>query len=247
VVRSGRIIPIFELQNTPDADTVKAFNKGIVDEFRSNGGKVGGQFAAAPLLLLTTTGAKSGQPRVSPLAHLTVDGKTIIIGSYVGADINPAWVHNLRADPRAHIEVGTESFDVLARELSPNERRRSFRGSSPWLRASATTNPRPDGSSRCSDSCAARDTHHFAAAVQPRGPIAGCHVVAEQMNEDDGESGDPVSRPRRRCVGPACSRLATALALPRRRPPLHPSALPRHVGEEKPHACAADLRQIRCA
>jgi deazaflavin-dependent oxidoreductase (nitroreductase family) len=110
------------MTQVPDRETLKTFNDNIANEFRANGGKVSGPFAAAPLLLLTTTGAKSGQPRVSPLAHLTVDGKTIIIGSYAGADINPAWVHNLRADPRAHIEVGTESFDVLARELSPNER-----------------------------------------------------------------------------------------------------------------------------
>ena len=78
---------------------MKAFNKSIVDEFRANGGKVGGQFEGANLLLLTTTGAKSGQPRLAPLAYFTIDGKTIIIGSKAGADTNPDWVHNLRANP----------------------------------------------------------------------------------------------------------------------------------------------------
>ncbi len=110
----------------PDADTMKAFNKNIVDEFRANGGKVGGPFEGADLLLLTTIGAKSGEPRLAPLAYLTVDGKTIIIGSYAGADIHPAWVHNLRANPRAHVEVGTTGYDVLARELPSAERDEIF-------------------------------------------------------------------------------------------------------------------------
>jgi deazaflavin-dependent oxidoreductase (nitroreductase family) len=95
-------------------------NKNVVDEFRANGGKVD-QFAG-DLLLLGTVGAKSGQPRLAPLAFLHVDDKIIISGSYAGADIHPACVHNLRANPRAHVEVGTESFDVNARELPPAER-----------------------------------------------------------------------------------------------------------------------------
>ena len=106
----------------PDSETMKAFNNSIVDEFRSNGGKVGGQFEGATLLLLTTTGAKSGQPRLAPLAYLTVDDKMIIIGSKAGADTNPDWVHNLRANPRVHIEVGTDAYDVVARELPTAER-----------------------------------------------------------------------------------------------------------------------------
>jgi deazaflavin-dependent oxidoreductase (nitroreductase family) len=110
----------------PDADAMKAFNKNIVDEFRANGGKVGGPFEGATLLLLQTTGAKSGQPRLAPLAYLTIDGNMIIIGSKAGADTNPDWVHNLRANPAAHIEVGTEQYDVTARELPPAEREQIF-------------------------------------------------------------------------------------------------------------------------
>lgn len=72
--------------------------------------------------MLHTVGAKSGQPRLSPLAYLTLDGKMIIVGSYAGAPKHPAWVHNLRADPRARIEVGTETYDVVARELPDDER-----------------------------------------------------------------------------------------------------------------------------
>ncbi len=94
----------------PDAETMKAFNANIVDEFRANGGKVGGPFEGGTLLLLTTTGAKSGQPRLAPLAYLTIDDKMIIIGSKAGADTNPDWVHNLRANPQAHIEVGTDGL-----------------------------------------------------------------------------------------------------------------------------------------
>ena len=97
-------------------------NTKVVEEFRANGGKVGGPFEGADLLLLTTTGAKSGQPRTSPLAYQRIDGKLLIIGSYRGADIHPAWVHNLRANPQAHIEVGAESYDVTARELPREER-----------------------------------------------------------------------------------------------------------------------------
>jgi deazaflavin-dependent oxidoreductase (nitroreductase family) len=106
----------------PDAEAMKAFNQNIVDEFRSNGGKVGGPFEGATLLLLTTTGAKSGQPRLAPLAYLTIDDKIVIIGSKAGADTNPDWVHNLRANPRAHVEIGTEEYDVIAHELAPAER-----------------------------------------------------------------------------------------------------------------------------
>src|ERR1700742_1337665 len=113
-------------EQMPDTATINAFNNSIVEEFRANGGKVGGQFEGANLLLLTTTGAKSGQPRLSPLAYFRIDGKLIIIGSFAGADVNPAWVHNLRANPSAHIEVGDESSDVIARELPPAERDELF-------------------------------------------------------------------------------------------------------------------------
>jgi len=105
-----------------DTAALDDFNKAIVEEFRANGGKVGGPFQGATLLLLHTTGAKSGKPRLSPLAYLTVDGRMLIIGSYAGAPKDPAWVHNLRAHPQAHIEVGTEAYDVDVRELPAGER-----------------------------------------------------------------------------------------------------------------------------
>lgn len=91
---------------------------------------MGGQFEGANRLLLHTTGAKSGRRRVSPLAYFRIDGKLIIIGSFAGAPVSPAWVHNLRANPQAHIEVGAppgvEAFDVTARELPTDERDEIF-------------------------------------------------------------------------------------------------------------------------
>ena len=113
-------------EQIPDANTLKAFNAGIVDEFRANGGAVGGQHQGANLLLLTTTGAKSGKPRLTPLAYLRIDDKMLIVGAYAGANTDPAWVHNLRANPHVHVEIGTESFDVIARELPPAERDEVF-------------------------------------------------------------------------------------------------------------------------
>lgn len=105
-----------------DKTQVNAFNTNIIEEFRNNGGKVGGPFEGATLLLLTSTGRKSGQPRINPLAYFALDDRIIIVGSKAGSDTNPDWVHNLRADPHAHIEVGTDSYDVTARELPADER-----------------------------------------------------------------------------------------------------------------------------
>lgn len=109
-----------------DTAALDDFNRGVVAEFRANGGKVGGPFAGGDLLLLHTTGAKSGQPRLSPLAYLSVDGRMLIVGSYAGAPKDPAWVHNLRAHPRARIEVGTEAYDVDVRELPADERDETY-------------------------------------------------------------------------------------------------------------------------
>ncbi|KUI42116.1 deazaflavin-dependent nitroreductase [Mycobacterium sp. IS-1590] len=105
-----------------EISNLKDFNAKIVDEFRANGGKVGGPFDGADLLLLHTTGAKSGRPRVSPLAYIRVDEKVYIVGSFAGSDKDPAWVHNLRANARVHIEVGTTEYDATARELPRQER-----------------------------------------------------------------------------------------------------------------------------
>ncbi len=99
-----------------------AFNRGIIEEFRANGGTVGGQFEGSPMALLTTTGAKSGEPRVAPLVYLPYGDEYVVIASKGGAPTHPDWFHNLVANPKAHLEVGTESFDVEARITEEDER-----------------------------------------------------------------------------------------------------------------------------
>ncbi|OMC21829.1 nitroreductase family deazaflavin-dependent oxidoreductase [Mycobacterium colombiense] len=110
------------MSQKPDTETLNALNNNITDEFRANAGKVGGRFEGNELLLLTTTGAKSGEARVAPLVAFRIDGKLLIVAGYGGADVNPGWVHNLRANPRARVEVATDSFDVVAHELDSSER-----------------------------------------------------------------------------------------------------------------------------
>ena len=104
------------------------FNERNIEEFRRNGGKVGGQFEGFPLLLLTSTGAKSGVQRVNPVAYFDIDGKIYIVGSAAGRDNNPAWVHNIRAHPQVSIEIGSESpKPATARELPRDERDSIYR------------------------------------------------------------------------------------------------------------------------
>ncbi len=100
------------------------FNSNIIAEFRANGGKVGGGFENATLLLLHSIGARTGQERVSPLGYQKVGDSYAIFASKAGAPENPAWYHNLLANPRARAEVGTELIDVVARVAEPGERER---------------------------------------------------------------------------------------------------------------------------
>ena len=91
------------------------WNQRIIDEFRQNGGKVGGHFEGRPLLLLHHVGARSGTERVTPLMYQALEGGYAIFASKGGADTNPAWLHNLRAHPLTKVEVGTEVLAVEAR------------------------------------------------------------------------------------------------------------------------------------
>ncbi|PXX61547.1 deazaflavin-dependent oxidoreductase (nitroreductase family) [Nocardia tenerifensis] len=90
------------------------WNTKIIEEFRANEGKVGGPFEGKDLLLLTTTGAKSGLPRTSPVAYLRDQGRLVIIASKAGAPTSPDWYHNLRANPDVTIEIGTETHQATA-------------------------------------------------------------------------------------------------------------------------------------
>ena len=102
------------------------FNTRIINEFRANGGKVGGPFAGAPVLLLTTTGARSGATRVNPLVYLPDGERIVIFASKGGAPANPAWYHNLRAQPVVTVEVGEQTKRMRAVELAGEERDRLF-------------------------------------------------------------------------------------------------------------------------
>jgi len=102
------------------------WNRQIIEEFRSNGGKVGGSFEGAPLLLLTPTGARSGMARTTPVMYLPDGERLIIFTSKAGAVTNPDWYHNLVAYPEATVEVGTDTIDVLASEASGEERERLY-------------------------------------------------------------------------------------------------------------------------
>lgn len=98
------------------------FNTGIIDEFRANEGKVGGPFAGAPMLLLHTTGARTGTRRITPLVYQPVGTSFAIFASKGGAPSHPDWYRNLLAHPEVEVEVGADTVAVTARELAGGER-----------------------------------------------------------------------------------------------------------------------------
>jgi deazaflavin-dependent oxidoreductase (nitroreductase family) len=108
------------------ANPMAEFNKKIVDEFRSSGGKVGGQFAGAPMIIITHTGAKSGKTYTTPLVFSKDGDKCVIIASYAGAPKNPSWYHNLVTHPEVTVEIGAEKFKAKATEVKGAERDRLF-------------------------------------------------------------------------------------------------------------------------
>jgi deazaflavin-dependent oxidoreductase (nitroreductase family) len=117
-----------------NADTVAAmsdvdlhdFNRGIIEEFRANGGEVGGPFAGTPMLLLTTTGAKTGERRTHPMVFTRDGDRYVVIASKGGAPTHPAWFHNLVAQPSVEVEVGDERFTATAHVAEGEERARLF-------------------------------------------------------------------------------------------------------------------------
>jgi deazaflavin-dependent oxidoreductase (nitroreductase family) len=102
------------------------WNKRIIEEFRGNSGQVGGDFQGAPMLLLTTTGAKSNEKRVNPMMYLDLDGHTYVFASKAGADMNPDWYRNLVAHPEVTVEIGDETFDAVATPLERSNRDRVY-------------------------------------------------------------------------------------------------------------------------
>lgn len=102
------------------------FNQRVITEFRANQGKVGGQMAGMPLMLLTTTGAKSGRSLTKPLAYTTDGDRIVLIASFAGSPHNPAWFTNLVANPVVTVELGSERFQAKAVITSGEERQRLF-------------------------------------------------------------------------------------------------------------------------
>jgi deazaflavin-dependent oxidoreductase (nitroreductase family) len=101
-------------------------NQRVITEFRANQGQVGGQYANRPLLLLTTTGAKSGRALTRPLAYTRDGERLVVIASFGGGPKNPSWYHNLVANPEATVEVGSERFRVRATVATGEERQRLY-------------------------------------------------------------------------------------------------------------------------
>jgi deazaflavin-dependent oxidoreductase (nitroreductase family) len=102
------------------------WNRQIIEEFRANGGKVGGMWAGRPLLLLTTTGAKSGQRYTKPMMYLADGDRLLVFASKAGMPTHPAWYHNLVANPDVTVEVGSEKYEATATVLTGEERDRWY-------------------------------------------------------------------------------------------------------------------------
>lgn len=102
------------------------FNQAVIQEFRANAGRVGGNFEGAPMLLLHTTGAKSGRERVNPMMYLRDGERVLVFASKAGADTHPDWFHNVRANPRVTVEIGTERYDADAEIITGDEHDRLY-------------------------------------------------------------------------------------------------------------------------
>jgi deazaflavin-dependent oxidoreductase (nitroreductase family) len=114
-------------------------NRRLIEEFRTHGGKVGGMWEGTPLLLLTTTGAKSGERRTTPVAYLPDGDRLIVWASNGGSPTTPDWYHNLVAHPHVTVEVGTQTFDAIAVVTADAERERLWTKAVQWYPILAET------------------------------------------------------------------------------------------------------------
>ena len=108
------------------ASPVNDWNRQVIEEFRANAGRVGGRFEGAPVLLLHTTGARTGAERVNPMMYLELDGRVFVFASKAGAHTHPDWYHNLKRHPRVEVELGAETFAADATTLERAERDRVY-------------------------------------------------------------------------------------------------------------------------
>ena len=104
-----------------DARSPDDWNRKIIEEFRANGGRVA-SFGDTPMVILHTTGARSGKPRENPLVPLIDGDRLVVFASKAGAPTNPDWYHNVKAHPRVEVELGTERFAAEAVEVTGAER-----------------------------------------------------------------------------------------------------------------------------
>ena len=102
------------------------YNRRLIEEFRTNRGKSGGPFDGRPLLLLTTTGARSGQPRTTPMMYIPDGDRLLVFATKGGAPSHPDWYHNLAAHPEVTVEVGNETYEATAKVLTGEERSRLY-------------------------------------------------------------------------------------------------------------------------
>lgn len=117
---------------------MRAFNRNLIDEFRANGGKLGGRLANSSIVLLTTTGAKSGQPRTIPLGYGRDGDRLIVVAANAGAPAHPDWYHNLLANPDVTVELPGERFAARAVVCEGADRERIIAHQAeivPWLPA----------------------------------------------------------------------------------------------------------------
>lgn len=116
----------FDLDNV-DVSNIETFdhatfNEKVIEEFRANNGKVGGMMTGKNTMLMTTIGAKSGQPRLNPVGYLRDGDRLIVMASNGGQDKHPSWYHNVKANPDVTIDLGTETFEAVATEITGPER-----------------------------------------------------------------------------------------------------------------------------
>jgi deazaflavin-dependent oxidoreductase (nitroreductase family) len=120
--------PMSDRESSSEGATppVNDWNTAIITEFRANQGRVGGNFEGAPVLLLHTTGKRSGKERVNPMMYLDEDGRIYVFASKAGHHAHPDWYHNLVANSRVTVELGTDTFEATATPVEREERDRIY-------------------------------------------------------------------------------------------------------------------------
>jgi deazaflavin-dependent oxidoreductase (nitroreductase family) len=167
------------------------FNTPVIDEFRANQGRVGGWFAGARLVLLTTTGARTGAPHTTPLGYLPDGDRILVIGSAGGADRHPQWYRNLVAEPRVTVETGTATYEATAVVLTGGERdtvfARAVADDPGWGDYQARTDRILPVVALTADVSGARGADRFAPGAPREAYVEGIVGVAQRGDEEKAE------------------------------------------------------------